>query len=181
MTFSLPPATNYYPIPNSRAVAEIRRTGDGSLVAAVRCAAGGHRLFDVYEREVFSHIDQFSDVPIHETRYLVVRQCPRCKTRDARYVTAQRGIPVGVDGPWKCDHCGAHLARIEAPRGRLIVPCPKCRSTPDHPKIDIRVTAADAFETVRWAAERLERAKKERSSPRSAASAPDDDFGDVPF
>lgn len=136
------PEDRYCSIPAS--VALLDRQYDPHLDkswAIIRCAAGGHRLFDLFEVDVVvGYGGEYDDVPISQKQYLISRACPQCKTMNERYLTANRGVPVGDDGPWKCHHCGRHLGRVDAPRGRIILNCHKSSC-----KQEIRLSAIDVF------------------------------------
>jgi phage FluMu protein Com len=163
--FALPPVVDYHPIPRSTAVLQVaREQGSGAACAIVRCKDCSHRLFDVFEREIQVGWYAEIDVAEYETQLFVARKCPRCKSANTRHVTAKPGHPVGEFGPWRCHHCSSFLARIDAPRGRLILMCNKTGC-----KHEVRVTAAEVFHALKH----LEAAKR----PECA----DDDFGDVPF
>lgn len=170
-------ATNFYPVPRSDVVVEVAYPKGRALVAIVRHARCGHRLCDVLEHERLVGFAGLGDVPVYERQFLVERACPRCKTQNTRAVTARRGVPVGDSGAWQCEHCGGHLAQVDAPRGRLVLPCPKCRAGQK-----ARVTAAEAFATVMRGAVLLKEARRRIAQQQPTLPADDDDFeDDVPF
>lgn len=157
----LPPATNYYPVPRSTAEVELTRDDENMLGAKVRCSDCERRVFDLFADFEYTGRD-YNCGPLWESRIRVERKCPGCKTRNRTYVTAALGEPLGESGPWKCDHCGAYLGKIDAPRGRIIVPC-RCK------KSHVRVTALDAMSVV------------DERNRAVVASTSVDDLEDLPF
>ena len=125
-------------VPRSNSVVERRvRSDSGDPCAGVRCGQCLMLLCVLFEsKAVFSFVDYSI---VREQCLLVVRRCPRCKVDNQLEVTARPGTPLGVGVPWRCTHCGARLAHVDAARGRLTIRC-RC-------KRDVRFTAADAFAT----------------------------------
>ncbi len=106
------------PVPHSNVRAETdywAETGDPALI--IRCDDCGYRLYDARPRVVF-----MGEGVIGVYCYNLQRKCPKCKVLNNRDITCHDGQAVGEDGRWLCN-CGAFLAQVQAPRGRVKVPC----------------------------------------------------------
>ncbi len=122
-----------YPVPGSSALyVPLTDDYDDYTGAIIRCGKCYRRLFDVrVGREYIG--DAFDHSPVHATRVFAERKCPNCGVKCERSLTVTDGEAVGDDGAWSCPRCaehgrGGYLARIVAPKGRIIVDCPKCKA-----------------------------------------------------
>lgn len=110
------------PVPHSNVRALVdywAESSDPALI--VRCGDCGNRLYDARPRVL-----SMGESMHCTTCYALVRKCPKCKQLNTRDVTDTDGERVGDSGRWLCN-CGAFLAEVQAPRGRVKVPC-RCGS-----------------------------------------------------
>lgn len=125
-------------VPRSNVVAErapAELNGDQRVI--VRCRECDRRAFDV----VGVPADVFLDDPARLGTLRIVRAC-RCGRHQHGQVTGRPGFAPtdGLAGRWCCE-CGSFLAKVDAIRGRVAVPCRRCHR-------QLRATAADVMVAV---------------------------------
>ncbi len=122
-------------VPRSNVVVEsVPSESNGGQRVIVRCRVCDLRVFDV----VGVPADVLVDDPVRCGSLRIVRVC-RCGRHQQGRVTGRPGFTLadGLTGRWCCE-CGSFLAAVDAVRGRVTVPCRRCRS-------DCRATVADVI------------------------------------